>query len=96
MTIADTKRRELDARGTTGSSLFATTALALTLTLGQYTAFHISEKPPSTIRLAGTEGTVTKSYSLEINEIDIFKQIGAPGFSMGIDRALRSGSRSPS
>jgi hypothetical protein len=75
MTIADTKRRELDACGTTGSSLFATTALALTLTLGQYTAFHISEKPPGTIRLAGTEGTVGKSYSVDINEIDILKQI---------------------
>ena len=75
MTISDTKRQELEARGTTGSSLLATTALVAALTLAQYTESHIYENPPSLIRLSGTEGTVTKSHSLEISEIDILKQI---------------------
>ena len=75
MTISDTKRQELEARGTTGSSLLATTALVAAFTLAQYTESPIYENPPSLIRLSGTEGTVTKSHSLEISEIDILKQI---------------------
>lgn len=75
MTISENERLKLDARGTTGSVFLTTTALAVALTLAQYAASHICEKPPSTIRLAGTEGTFEKSHSLEISEIDIFKQI---------------------
>jgi hypothetical protein len=76
MTISDTKRRELDVRGTTGSALLAGTTLGVALVLAQYAAIPlISEKPAGTIRLAGTDGTVTKSLSLEINELDILKQI---------------------
>lgn len=75
MTISDNERLKLEVRGTTGSLFLTTTALALTLTLAQYTGSHICEKPPSSIPLAGTQGTVGKSYSMDINEIDIFKQI---------------------
>ena len=75
MTISDNERLKLEARGTTGSLFVTTAALALTLTLAQYSGSHICEKPPGSIRLAGTEGTVGKSYSMEIDEIDIFNQI---------------------
>ena len=74
MTISDTKRRELDVHGTTGSALLAT-ALGVALVLAQYATPRICEKPAGSIRLAGTEGTVAKSDSLEINELDVFKQI---------------------
>ena len=77
MTISDNERLKLDVRGTNGSLFLTTTCLAVALTLAQYNASHIGEKLPgsSNIRLAGTEGTVAKSNSLEINEIDIFKQL---------------------
>lgn len=75
MTITDAKRRELEARGTTGSLLLATTALALTLTLAHYTGDHIPEKLSGSVRFAGTEGTVVKSYSVNLGKIDIIKQI---------------------
>nr|WP_281720291.1 hypothetical protein [Nitrosomonas nitrosa] len=61
--------------GTTGSAILATTALGVALVLAQYAAPRICEKPAGTIRLAGTEGTLARPHSLEINELDVFKQI---------------------
>lgn len=74
MTISDAKKRELEVRGTTGSLLIATTALSVALLLEQYSASGLIQENKS-IRLPGTDVTATRPYSLEITELDVFKQI---------------------
>lgn len=77
MTISEQKRRELEGRGTAGSSLVTVTALSLALTLGQYSvqAVPIVEPEDGHVRLAGTGGTASQPLSLEFTELDVFKQI---------------------
>src|SRR2546428_88930 len=75
MMISTTKTRELAAYGTAGSTLMATT-LGLTLFIAQHSTFPAifpAENEKSRIQPAGTKGTV--SISLQLTELDVFKQI---------------------
>jgi len=72
MTVAEEKNRELDAKSS-GSTVLAS-SISLALLLGQY-AFLPLPIDDSYRLVHGTEGTLARAISLEINEIDLFKQI---------------------
>lgn len=74
MTISDSRCRELEARGTAGSTLAKTALLSLVLVLAQYAA-PLRELDLSRVQLIRTAGTVSEPSSLQINEMDIFEQI---------------------
>jgi hypothetical protein len=74
MTISESKTRELEARGTTGSTIARTAALGLALIIAQHSLPH-RDVTPGAIKLTGTEGTISQPMALQINELDVFSQI---------------------
>lgn len=74
MTILEQKKQELEARGTTGSTLIATTALSLALLLAQYSYSPVTVDDRN-VKFALTEGTVSQPLSLRLSEMDLFDQI---------------------
>jgi hypothetical protein len=73
-TISDIKKLELEARGTTGSTLLATT-LGVALVIAQYSAAPRTDNEKRSIRLVGTESTVSlqqrKGHSFALAEQSI-------------------------
>lgn len=74
MTILEQKKQELEARGTTGSTLIATTALSLALLFAQYSYSPVTVDDRD-VKFALTEGTVLQPLSLRLSEMDLFDQI---------------------
>ena len=74
MTATEDKIRELDARGTAGMLAVTTTALGLALLFAQYSVVPI-DLQDKRIYLPGTQGTISRSLSLEISEMDLFNQV---------------------
>ncbi len=77
MTVLESKEQELDANATAaGSSLLAKTTLALTVALliAQYAHLPVPIEDSRTLYL-GTSGTVSEAISLEVRDIDLFRQI---------------------
>ena len=74
MTISESKTRELEARGTAGSTLVRTAALSLALLIAQH-SLPQREVDSSEIKLTGTEGTVLQTMTLQLNELDVFSQV---------------------
>ena len=74
MTISDSKNLELEARGTSGSTLIATAAISLALVLAQHD-YAKRDIGLNGLRFSHTDGTVSLPSSLEISEMDIFRQI---------------------
>ena len=70
----ESKARELEARGTAGSTLVRTAALSLALLIAQH-SLPQRDVDSSGIRLTGTEGTVLQPMALQINELDVFSQV---------------------
>jgi hypothetical protein len=76
MTVLESNEQELDANATAaGSSLFATTlTVALALLIAQYSHLPVPIEDSGTL-YRGTSGTVSEAISLEVRDIDLFRQI---------------------
>jgi hypothetical protein len=74
MTVAEEKNEELDANATAGGSTFIAATLSLAMLLAQY-SFSPVALSSSNITISGTSGTVSQAVSLQISELDLFKQI---------------------
>ena len=75
MTITDQRQIEFQARGSSGSSWRATTALSIALIFAQYAnGLHLdtAERRPSPTLI---QGTAARAESLRITELDLFAQI---------------------
>jgi hypothetical protein len=74
MTVLESRKQELDANATAaGSSLIATT-LTVALLIAQYSHLPILIEDSGTVQ-RGTSGTISRAISLEIRDIDLFRQI---------------------
>src|SRR4051794_23262131 len=74
MTVLESKIQELDANATAaGSSSLIATALTVALLVAQYSHLPISIEDSR--MHPGTSGTISQAISLEIGEIDLFRQI---------------------
>src|SRR4030095_791248 len=76
MSVLESKEQELDANATApGSSLIATTlTVALALLIAQYSHLPVPIEDGDTLYRA-TSGTVSEAISLEVRDIDLFRQI---------------------
>lgn len=77
MTVLESVEQELDANATTaGFSLLATTmtTLAVAFLIAQYSHLPVPIEDSGTL-YRGTSGTVSEAISLEIHDIDLFRQL---------------------
>ena len=74
MTISELQNRQLEARGTSGSTFVKTAALSLALILSQQ-SFPQREDYVGGVRQSNTEGTLSQPLSLQITELDVFAQM---------------------
>ena len=77
MSVLESKEQELDANATAaGSSLLTTTltTLAVALLIAQYSQLPVLIEDSGTL-YPGTCGTVSEAISLEVRDIDLFRQI---------------------
>jgi hypothetical protein len=75
MTVLESKIQELDANATAaGSSSLIATALAVALLIAQYSHLPVLIEDGKTGN-RGTSGTISHAISLEVSEIDLFRQI---------------------
>ena len=74
MTATEDKIRELDSNGTAGVTAVTITALGIALLSAQYSVMPIDLRDKH-IYLPGTQGTISRTLSLEISEIDLFHQV---------------------
>ena len=74
MTIPEARNQELEARGTAGSVLVGATALGLALSLAQYDT-PLGELNRNDVSITRTEGTLSRPLSVQIDEMEVFKQI---------------------
>jgi len=74
MAISDSTYLGLEARGTAGSTIVKSAILSLALVLAQHPVPSF-ESGESSVRLAGTEETLAKSFTLQATEMEMLLEM---------------------
>ena len=74
MAISDSTYLGLEARGTAGSTIVKSAILSLALVLAQYPVSRFDSGEGS-VRLAGTEETLARSFTLQATEIELLLEM---------------------
>lgn len=74
MAISDSTYLGLEAQGTAGSTIVKSAILSLALVLAQYPVSRC-DSGESRVRLAGTEETLGRSFTLQTTEIELLSEM---------------------
>jgi hypothetical protein len=74
MTVIESKNQELDVYATAAGSTLIATTLTVALLIAQYSHLPVPLEDSETL-FRGTSGTISQAISLEIRDIDLFRQI---------------------